>query len=83
MLEDQSSWMNKELISVSKQVSVKLSLHASQTTVCSSEGVGCPLFFESLFKHVLLSFGSCWLRVDNYFIWSFIGPVSFVIGVSH
>ncbi|XP_038640782.1 adhesion G protein-coupled receptor L1-like isoform X5 [Scyliorhinus canicula] len=22
---------------------------------------------------------SCWLRVDNYFIWSFIGPVSFVI----
>ncbi|XP_037834740.1 adhesion G protein-coupled receptor L1 isoform X3 [Kryptolebias marmoratus] len=21
----------------------------------------------------------CWLRVDNYFIWSFIGPVSFVI----
>lgn len=25
---------------------------------------------------------SCWLRVDNYFIWSFIGPVSFVIVVS-
>lgn len=24
----------------------------------------------------------CWLRVDNYFIWSFIGPVSFVIVVS-
>lgn len=23
----------------------------------------------------------CWLRVDNYFIWSFIGPVSFVIMV--
>ncbi|XP_029107780.1 adhesion G protein-coupled receptor L1-like isoform X2 [Scleropages formosus] len=22
---------------------------------------------------------ACWLRVDNYFIWSFIGPVSFVI----
>ncbi|KTG36287.1 hypothetical protein cypCar_00008678 [Cyprinus carpio] len=21
----------------------------------------------------------CWLRVDNYFIWSFIGPVSFII----
>lgn len=21
----------------------------------------------------------CWLRVDNYFIWSFIGPVAFVI----
>ncbi|KAK2087510.1 Adhesion G protein-coupled receptor L1 [Saguinus oedipus] len=25
---------------------------------------------------------ACWLRVDNYFIWSFIGPVSFVIVVS-
>ena len=24
----------------------------------------------------------CWLRVDNYFIWSFIGPVAFVILVS-
>uniref|UniRef100_A0A8C7IZK2 Adhesion G protein-coupled receptor L1 n=1 Tax=Oncorhynchus kisutch TaxID=8019 RepID=A0A8C7IZK2_ONCKI len=24
---------------------------------------------------------ACWLRVDNYFIWSFIGPVSFVIMV--
>ena len=24
----------------------------------------------------------CWLRVDNYFIWSFIGPVSFVIMVT-
>lgn len=23
----------------------------------------------------------CWLRVDNYFIWSFIGPVSFIIMV--
>ncbi|XP_077474262.1 adhesion G protein-coupled receptor L1-like isoform X4 [Stigmatopora argus] len=22
---------------------------------------------------------ACWLRMDNYFIWSFIGPVSFVI----
>uniref|UniRef100_A0A673JA43 Adhesion G protein-coupled receptor L1a n=1 Tax=Sinocyclocheilus rhinocerous TaxID=307959 RepID=A0A673JA43_9TELE len=22
---------------------------------------------------------ACWLRVDNYFIWSFIGPVSFII----
>ncbi|KAI4887232.1 hypothetical protein NFI96_005987, partial [Prochilodus magdalenae] len=22
---------------------------------------------------------ACWLRVDNYFVWSFIGPVSFVI----
>uniref|UniRef100_A0AAQ4QBU5 Adhesion G protein-coupled receptor L1a n=1 Tax=Gasterosteus aculeatus aculeatus TaxID=481459 RepID=A0AAQ4QBU5_GASAC len=26
---------------------------------------------------------ACWLRVDNYFIWSFIGPVSFVIMVLH
>ncbi|XP_014450889.1 adhesion G protein-coupled receptor L1 isoform X3 [Alligator mississippiensis] len=25
---------------------------------------------------------ACWLRVDNYFIWSFIGPVSFVIVVN-
>ncbi|ETE73569.1 Latrophilin-2, partial [Ophiophagus hannah] len=25
---------------------------------------------------------ACWLRVDNYFIWSFIGPVSFVIGIN-
>uniref|UniRef100_A0A452J6Q6 Uncharacterized protein n=1 Tax=Gopherus agassizii TaxID=38772 RepID=A0A452J6Q6_9SAUR len=25
---------------------------------------------------------ACWLRVDNYFIWSFIGPVSFIIVVS-
>ncbi|KAG2471166.1 AGRL1 protein, partial [Polypterus senegalus] len=24
---------------------------------------------------------ACWLRVDNYFIWSFIGPVSFIIMV--
>ncbi|XP_043940453.1 adhesion G protein-coupled receptor L1-like isoform X3 [Protopterus annectens] len=24
----------------------------------------------------------CWLRVDNYFIWSFIGPVSFVIMIN-
>lgn len=30
----------------------------------------------------LCFFYSCWLRVDNYFIWSFIGPVSFVIVVS-
>ncbi|MCJ8746034.1 hypothetical protein PDJAM_G00137140 [Pangasius djambal] len=22
---------------------------------------------------------ACWLRVDNYFVWSFIGPVSFII----
>ncbi|XP_030063040.1 adhesion G protein-coupled receptor L2 isoform X8 [Microcaecilia unicolor] len=22
---------------------------------------------------------ACWLRVDNYFIWSFIGPVAFII----
>ncbi|KAF7477165.1 Hypothetical predicted protein [Marmota monax] len=22
---------------------------------------------------------ACWLRVDNYFIWSFIGPVTFII----
>lgn len=22
---------------------------------------------------------SCWLRVDNYFIWTFIGPASLVI----
>ncbi|XP_041332354.1 adhesion G protein-coupled receptor L1-like [Pyrgilauda ruficollis] len=25
---------------------------------------------------------ACWLRVDNYFIWSFIGPVAFVILVT-
>ncbi|XP_067173257.1 LOW QUALITY PROTEIN: adhesion G protein-coupled receptor L1-like [Apteryx mantelli] len=25
---------------------------------------------------------ACWLRVDNYFIWSFIGPVAFVILVN-
>uniref|UniRef100_A0A8D2IM96 Adhesion G protein-coupled receptor L1 n=1 Tax=Varanus komodoensis TaxID=61221 RepID=A0A8D2IM96_VARKO len=25
---------------------------------------------------------ACWLRVDNYFIWSFIGPVSFVIVIN-
>uniref|UniRef100_A0A452J739 Uncharacterized protein n=1 Tax=Gopherus agassizii TaxID=38772 RepID=A0A452J739_9SAUR len=25
---------------------------------------------------------ACWLRVDNYFIWSFIGPVSFIIVVN-
>ncbi|XP_040270605.1 adhesion G protein-coupled receptor L1 isoform X5 [Bufo bufo] len=25
---------------------------------------------------------ACWLRVDNYFIWSFIGPVSLVIVVN-
>lgn len=25
---------------------------------------------------------SCWLHVDNYFIWSFIGPVTFIILVS-
>ncbi|PIO39542.1 hypothetical protein AB205_0143350, partial [Aquarana catesbeiana] len=25
---------------------------------------------------------ACWLRVDNYFIWSFIGPVSLVVVVS-
>lgn len=24
----------------------------------------------------------CWLRVDNHFIWSFIGPVTFIIVVS-
>lgn len=23
----------------------------------------------------------CWLRVDNHFIWSFIGPVTFIITV--
>lgn len=34
-----------------------------------------------VFKHVLLH--SCWLRVDNYFIWLFIGPVSLVILVSY
>lgn len=33
----------------------------------------------SILPHFLYS---CWLRVDNYFIWSFIGPVSFVIVVS-
>uniref|UniRef100_A0A674F360 Adhesion G protein-coupled receptor L2 n=2 Tax=Salmo trutta TaxID=8032 RepID=A0A674F360_SALTR len=26
---------------------------------------------------------ACWLRVDNHFIWSFIGPVTFIIMVSH
>uniref|UniRef100_A0A8B9KQJ5 Adhesion G protein-coupled receptor L2b, tandem duplicate 1 n=1 Tax=Astyanax mexicanus TaxID=7994 RepID=A0A8B9KQJ5_ASTMX len=25
---------------------------------------------------------ACWLRVDNHFIWSFIGPVAFIIMVS-
>uniref|UniRef100_A0A3B4AL28 Uncharacterized protein n=1 Tax=Periophthalmus magnuspinnatus TaxID=409849 RepID=A0A3B4AL28_9GOBI len=25
---------------------------------------------------------ACWLRVDNHFIWSFIGPVTFIIVVS-
>uniref|UniRef100_A0A3P8Z005 Uncharacterized protein n=1 Tax=Esox lucius TaxID=8010 RepID=A0A3P8Z005_ESOLU len=26
---------------------------------------------------------ACWLRVDNHFIWSFIGPVTFIIVVRH
>lgn len=30
----------------------------------------------------LFTCSRCWLRVDNHFIWSFIGPVTFIIVVS-
>lgn len=43
-------------------------------------GLGWLAFQASL--HSAMFRFSCWLRVDNYFIWSFIGPVSFVIVVS-
>lgn len=42
------------------------------------------LFFiqlKSYWKLVCVCVCRCWLRVDNYFIWSFIGPVSFIIMV--
>ena len=32
-------------------------------------------------KGLCIVFHSCWLRVDNHFIWSFIGPVTFIIMV--
>lgn len=37
---------------------------------------------ESYLIHLLSFPNSCWLHVDNYFIWSFIGPVTFIILVS-
>ncbi len=30
-------------------------------------------------SHFSLDLCSCWLRFDNYFIWTFIGPASLVI----
>lgn len=44
-------------------------------------GWGGQSFRRHLSTLVVFHF-RCWLRVDNYFIWSFIGPVSFVIVVS-
>lgn len=35
-----------------------------------------------LAQYMLFFHTSCWLHVDNYFIWSFIGPVTFIILVS-
>lgn len=49
------------------------------TGLLGSEG-GNPCPPASIYRPCFLY--SCWLRVDNYFIWSFIGPVSFVIVVS-
>lgn len=50
----------------------------------------CGYFFPALVVGIAAaidyrSYGTekaCWLRVDNYFIWSFIGPVSFVIVIN-
>lgn len=58
-------------------------LPRSKATICGIPGGQDGREGQSRFclpqPHFLYS---CWLRVDNYFIWSFIGPVSFVIVVS-
>ena len=46
--------------------------------VCMGTCVRVWLLYLNVF---LCPMSRCWLRVDNYFIWSFIGPVSFVIMV--
>uniref|UniRef100_A0A3B3SVY6 Adhesion G protein-coupled receptor L1 n=1 Tax=Paramormyrops kingsleyae TaxID=1676925 RepID=A0A3B3SVY6_9TELE len=38
-----------------------------------------PRMCDPVTDHMTSTPNRCWLRVDNYFIWSFIGPVSFVI----
>ncbi|XP_076001098.1 adhesion G protein-coupled receptor L2b.1 isoform X2 [Genypterus blacodes] len=40
-------------------------------------GISAAIDYRSYGTH-----RACWLRVDNYFIWSFIGPVTFIIALN-
>ncbi|CDQ94804.1 unnamed protein product [Oncorhynchus mykiss] len=50
-----------------------------QIYVCLALGTPSDRLKGKCFSLWIMRMKRCWLRVDNYFIWSFIGPVSFVI----
>lgn len=58
--------------------------HNLQSFSLPTPHIHCPLlyFLSSFLISLYLFRCSCWLRLDTYFIWSFIGPATLIIMVS-
>lgn len=69
------------MISLHKIIHWDRGIVCALTCVGSVWACGCLWVWLCVMLSSPLCHSRCWLRVDNYFIWSFIGPVSFVIMV--
>lgn len=73
-------WLCRQLL-ISEDTAQKRRKFRNVRSPWKSGGYYSLLFSADLCACVSFSGFRCWLRTDNYFIWSFLGPVAVIITV--